>query len=229
MIAWPVTVSLAPTTAASATAGWSTRALSTSVVEMRWPGHVHHVVDPAEQPEVALVVELAAVAGEVAALEAAPVGLLVALGVAVDAAQHRGPRPGEGEVAAATLDAMAGVVDHLGLDAREREGGRPRLGGRGARERADHDGAGLGLPPRVDDRAAAAADVLVVPHPRLGVDGLAHAAEQAELGEVVRLGLLGAPLHEGADGGGGGVQDRDAVALGDVPQAVRPGVSGVPS
>ncbi len=37
MIAWPVTSSVAPTTAASATAGWSTSADSTSVVEMRWP------------------------------------------------------------------------------------------------------------------------------------------------------------------------------------------------
>jgi hypothetical protein len=37
MMAWPVVSSLAPTTAASATVSWSTRALSTSVVEMRWP------------------------------------------------------------------------------------------------------------------------------------------------------------------------------------------------
>src|SRR5216683_3122877 len=37
MMAWPVMSSLAPTTAASATVGWSTRADSTSVVETRWP------------------------------------------------------------------------------------------------------------------------------------------------------------------------------------------------
>ena len=37
MIAWPVVASAAPTTAASATAGWDTSADSTSVVEMRWP------------------------------------------------------------------------------------------------------------------------------------------------------------------------------------------------
>ena len=36
-IALPVIGSLAPTTAASATASWDTRACSTSVVEMRWP------------------------------------------------------------------------------------------------------------------------------------------------------------------------------------------------
>ena len=37
MMAWPVVASFAPTTAASATAGWSTSADSTSVVETRWP------------------------------------------------------------------------------------------------------------------------------------------------------------------------------------------------
>jgi hypothetical protein len=50
--------------------------------------------------------------------------------------------------------------------------------------------AGLGLPPGVDDRAALAADVAVVPHPRLGVDGLADGAEQAQRRQVVALGLL---------------------------------------
>ena len=40
--------------------------------------------------------------------------------------------------------------------------------------------AGLGLPPGVHDRAAPAADVLVVPDPRLGVDRLADGAQQAQ-------------------------------------------------
>ena len=80
--------------------------------------HVHHVVDAAEQPQVAVVVDLGAVAGEVAALVLRPVGLEVALGVAPDAAQHRRPRLGEREVAAAALDGDAVVVDDLGADAR---------------------------------------------------------------------------------------------------------------
>ena len=36
-IAWPFRSSGLPTTAASATSGWLTRALSTSIVESRWP------------------------------------------------------------------------------------------------------------------------------------------------------------------------------------------------
>ena len=56
-------------------------------------GHVQHVVDAAEQPEVAVGVALGAVAGEVdAGRPPVPVLLHVALGIAVDAAQHRRPR-----------------------------------------------------------------------------------------------------------------------------------------
>ncbi len=36
-IAWPVIASVLPTTAASATLGWSTSADSTSIVLIRWP------------------------------------------------------------------------------------------------------------------------------------------------------------------------------------------------
>ena len=82
---------------------------------------VHHVVDPAEQPDVAVLVLLGAVAGEVEALEARPVGVLVALVVAPDAAQHRRPRLGEHEVAtAAVRHRVRLVVDDVGADARQR-------------------------------------------------------------------------------------------------------------
>ncbi len=69
--------------------------------------HVHDVVDAAEEPEVAVVVELGAVAGEVAALEPRPVGVDVALG----SPQMPRSMPGHGrverEVAAADVDAVA--------------------------------------------------------------------------------------------------------------------------
>ena len=55
------------------------------------PSDIHDVVNAAEQPVVPLFVALAAITGEVLAREAAPVGLLVALGIAVDTAQHRRP------------------------------------------------------------------------------------------------------------------------------------------
>ena len=87
-------------------------------------------------------------------------------------------------------------------------------------QRRDHDRAGLGLPPRVDDRAAAAADVLVVPEPGARVDRLADRAEQPQRAEVVLFDVLEAPLHAGADRGRRRVHDRHAVALDDLPPAV---------
>ena len=64
-MAWPVRASLLPTTAASATAWWSTSADLDLDGADAVAGDVHHVVDPPEQPEVAVLVASGAVAGEV--------------------------------------------------------------------------------------------------------------------------------------------------------------------
>ena len=56
----------------------------------------------------------------------------------------------------------------------------PGFSARGAGQRRDQDAAGLGLPPGVDDRAAAVADDAVVPEPGFGIDRLADRAEQAQ-------------------------------------------------
>src|SRR3712207_8293336 len=61
--------------------------------------------------------------------------------------------------------------------------------------------------------AAAAADVLVVPEPRLGVDRLTDRAEDPQAREVELGRDVLALLHEGADHRGGRVHDRDAVLL----------------
>ena len=79
--------------------------------------------------------------------------------------------------------------------------------------------AGLGLPPRVDDRDVLATDVLVVPHPGLGVDRLADGAQNAQAREVVLGWPLVAGLHEGANSGRRGVELRDAVLVDHLPEA----------
>src|SRR6185369_16264374 len=164
------------------------------------PGDVHDVVDASHDPVVAVLVAARAVAGEVDARHLAPVLLLEALRVAVDRPQHAGPRLGDHEIAALVgTERLAVTAPDLGHDPREGQGGRARLRRDGAGEWRDHDAAGLGLPPRVDDRAAFAADDAVVPHPGLGIDRLAHGPEEAERAEVVLLRVLLAPLHEGAD------------------------------
>ncbi len=120
------------------------------------------------------------------------------------------------------------AVDHVGLDPGNGRVGRAGLGGEEAGQRGDHDRAGLGLPPRVDDRAAAAADDLVVPQPGLRVDRLAHRPEQPQRRQVVLVRVLGAPLHAGADRGRRGVEDRDAVVLDELPPHVLVRVVGRP-
>src|SRR5674536_250813 len=70
--------------------------------------------------------------------------------------------------------------EDLGLHAKAGLAGRAGLQGGGARQRRDHEAAGLGLPPRVDQRDAALADPLVVPEPAVGVDRLADRTHDAQ-------------------------------------------------
>src|SRR5699024_7666284 len=186
-------------------------------------GAVHDVVDPAEDPQVAVGVPRGAVAGEVVALlgEAGPVGVAVALHIAPDAAEHGGPRLGDHQVALVLRRDLPGVaVDDRDVDARQRAHGGAGLGRGDPGQRGDHDGAGLRLPPGVHDGDGRTADVIAVPAPRLGVDGLADGAEQPDRGQVVPGRDLPAPLHERPDERGRGVVDAHAVLLDDLEVAV---------
>src|SRR5436305_14855446 len=94
------------------------------------PRDVHHVVDAPEQPVVALLVTLAAVAGEVAPGEWGPVGLLVALRILVDPAGHRRPGALQDEVPTPPQrHGMTRVVHDVRLDPGEWERGGARLQG----------------------------------------------------------------------------------------------------
>jgi len=94
------------------------------------PRDVDHVVDPSDDPQVSVLVADRCVPDQVGlGAEARPVRLDVALVVAVERAQHRGPRAREHEQPLALLDAFARLlVDHVGDDARQRVGRRARLG-----------------------------------------------------------------------------------------------------
>ena len=88
----------------------------------------------------------------------------------------------------------------------------------------DHDGAGLGLPPGIDDGAAALADDAVVPFPGRGIDRFADRAEQPEARKIVRIRPLIALANQGADRGGRGVDDIDAVLFDHAPPAAEIGI-----
>ncbi len=102
-----------------------------------------------------------------------------------------------------------------------KNGSRRRAGlerGR-ARQRRDQDAAGLGLPPGVDDRAAAVADHAVIPLPGFRIDRLADGAEQPQRGARGLLHRLVAGLHQRADRGRRGVEDVDLVLVDHLPEA----------
>ena len=102
----------------------------------------------------------------------------------------------------------------------KRKGSRSRFKRRGARQRSDHVHAGFGLPPGINDRAALATNVFVIPHPRFGIDRLANRAKQAKGRQVVFRRPLISPFHESANGGWRGVENCHAIAGDDAPEAV---------
>src|SRR5688572_25779787 len=138
---------------------------------------IEHVVDAAHDPEIAVLVAMCRIAGHVEAiLKSLPVGLEITLVVTPDGAQHEGPGFADYQVSTTVLHFVATRIDDGGIDTGQRLRAGSRLGLGGAGQWRNQDAAGLGLPPGVDDGAAAAPDVLVVPHPGLGVDGLTHRA-----------------------------------------------------
>ncbi len=86
------------------------------------------------------------------------------------------------------------------------------------------DAAGLGLPPGVDDRAAAVAHHVVVPPPGVGVDRFADRAEDAQRPAGVLRDPLVAGPDQGADRGRRGVEDVDPEVVDDLPVAAGVGI-----
>src|SRR5205814_6849922 len=169
--------------------------------------NVDDVIDAPGDPVIAVGVAAAAVAGEILAFIGREIGLLEAGVVAIDGAHH--PRPGFGDAEIALAFAAQNIavgIDDLRLHTEERLGRRTRLEFGGAGQRRDQNAAGLGLPPGIDDRAAAVADHVMIPLPRFRVDRLADAAEQPQ---ALARGLLDrfvATLHQRADRGRRGVE-----------------------
>src|SRR5262249_28406651 len=125
----------------------------------------------------------AAVAGEILARIGLEIGVDEALMVAEHGAHHAGPAVRDAEISGAgAFEHLALGVDDLRDDAEERPRCRARLELGRARERRDQNATGLGLPPGVDDRAAAIADHAVVPLPGFGIDRLADRAEEPQAG-----------------------------------------------
>ena len=188
-------------------------------------GHVQHVVDAAQDPEVAVLVALGAVAGEVACR-------------ATSTSTSRGS-------ARRRRRCVRSMPGH-GL--RDRPGSRRSVTGFRPRRSPPRRCPGTAIVPlpgfvgvrpgsgvimmapvsvchhvsTIGQRAAA--DVLVVPHPRLRIDRLADRARAAAAWTGrASPGIRSPHLHERADRGRRGVEDRDAVLLDHAPRSGRVG------
>src|SRR5690606_33913554 len=123
-----------------------------------------------------------------------------ALVIAVDGTHLPRPGAGDAQVArAGASDRAAVAVDQLRHDAEEGPAGRAWLHVVRAGQGGDHDPAGFGLPPGIDDRAAPVADDAPVPEPGLGIDRLADRAEQADRRAIMGLHRPFARAHQRPD------------------------------
>ena len=184
-------------------------------------GDVDDVVDAAGDPVVTVLVAPAAVAGEVLVLVCREIGLDEALVVAENRAHLAwpGPRDDERAFGLAVQHLAAFGVDDLRLDAEERQGCGAGLQVGCAGQRRDHVAARFGLPPGVDDRAAALADHLVIPDPGFRIDRLADRAEHTQTVTARLLDMLVPGALQRADGGRRRIEDVDLVLVDDLPAA----------
>ena len=184
-------------------------------------GYVEDIVDAADDPKVAILVTAGTVTGEVSPLDLAPVLLAVAALVSPNAAEHGWPGLADDEFATLTMgDFLAMIVNDCGIDTEERKCRGSRLAGGRARQRCDHMRTGFCLPPGIDDGTLLMADVLVEPYPCLWVNRLPNGAKKPKGGEIVLLGIMVSPLHEGSDGCRGGIENGDAIVSNELPEAV---------
>ena len=146
------------------------------------------------------------------------VGFFEALWIAPNGADHARPRFGDAhEPLLAHFGFGAVGVDHLGFDARQREGGARWLDRGGSGQWADHVSASLSLPPRIDDRAATAPDRFVVPFPSRRIDRLTDGSQNSQAAEIVFGRLILPHFVEQTDRGGGGVELIDLVLFDHLP------------
>ncbi|CCK16116.1 hypothetical protein BN136_2126 [Cronobacter universalis NCTC 9529] len=125
-------------------------------------------------------------------------------------------RPGVGNDQVAfggTLLRIAFVIHQRWLHAEERTRGGTGFEFGRAGQRRNHEAAGFGLPPGVDDRAFFIADFLPVPLPRFRVNRLADGTENAQRRTVSPVDSLVAFRHQRANGRRRGIENIHLVLI----------------
>src|SRR5580698_2727800 len=190
-------------------------------------GNVDDVVHTAHDPEITVFISAGTVAGKVIRRNLRPVLLHIAIRVAVDGTRHPWPGLFDDQVASGSVGhGLAVHADDFGYNAGQGTGGGAGLGSDGAGYRADHDVAGFGLPPSVDDGAIIVADDFAIPHPGLGVDRLTYSPKQSQAIEPMFARPLLSPFDESANGSRCSVKNIDLMAIDNAPEAIGLGVVG---
>ncbi len=191
------------------------------------PGNIDHVVETAHDPKIAVLVAASPVAGIVKTGKLLEIGRSIAFRIAEHAAQHPGPRPADDQMTAFVGPGqLSFFIENRRIDAGQRPGRRPRFQGGRIGQRRDHDAAGLRLPPGIDNRQAAAADVQVIPHPGFRVNRLANRTENPQRRQVLVFQRFVAIAHQRPDDRRRGVEDGRLEFLDDLPETIRPRIGG---
>ena len=114
---------------------------------------IDDIVDPAGDPVIIVGIALAAVTGKIFALIGAEIGLDEPFMVAIDAARLSRPAGCDAQIAVGrAIENLTFAIDQLWLDAEKRFARATRFHAMGAGQGGDHDAAGFGLPPGIDNR-----------------------------------------------------------------------------
>ncbi|EPJ40338.1 hypothetical protein STAFG_2587 [Streptomyces afghaniensis 772] len=187
-------------------------------------GDVDDVVGAAHDEDIAVVVDVSAVAGQVVAGVGGEVGGDVPVVVLPERGQCAGRQrePHDDRAVDACGHRIARSVEDPDVPARQRAGGRPGLeGSRLDAHRVGDDGpAGLGLPPVVDHRDA---QQIARPVVGLGIEALAGQEEVAQAGQVVARGERSPRvlLPDRPESGGCREHGPDPVLGGNAPELAR--------
>jgi hypothetical protein len=144
-------------------------------------------------------------------------------------------------------DLSADGIQDGGLDTKEWNCGRARLGLDGTWERRHNDRTSLGLPIKksmrseddndnhnksldipksVNNRALFPSNMLVVPVPCLWINRLAHATEHSQAAQIILFDMVRPKSTQQADSSGRGVELGDLILIDSLPVARRAGIDG---
>lgn len=181
---------------------------------------VDDIIDSSLDPDVSVLVSSSTVSREVESGVGLEVGLDESGVILVDGSGDTRPGLGDDEN---SLDVVSdelssgGRVEDLDLNSGEGEGSGSGLGWDRSGKRSDDDGSSLGLPVGVDDGALSSSDVVVVPVPGLGVDGLSDGSDDSQTLEGVILDEVLTKSSKETNGSRSSVEMSDLVLVNGVP------------